>query len=59
MGPDHSNNAALDVGLNHSSQELDRLEERNQPKRFSSKEREGLRASQSFDESVKVTIIMF
>lgn len=54
MGPDHGSNTGAEVGVNHSNQELDRVDERNQPKRMSSKEREGLRASQSFDESVSL-----
>jgi hypothetical protein len=41
-----------EMASNQSNQELDRLQERDHPTRSSNKEREGLRASQSFDESV-------
>jgi len=44
--------AGGEMASNQSSQELDRLQDRDHPARSSNKEREGLRASQSFDESV-------
>ncbi len=67
MGNDHQMATTMQVGggggnvvvpaggemaSNQSSQELDRLQDRDHPARSSNKEREGLRASQSFDESV-------
>ena len=48
--------AGVEMASNQSNQELDRLQERDHPARSSNKDREGLRASQSFDESVSIQV---